>query len=89
MDTTKEGIKTYLETAASKANVEWHSQQAHKLAVALFFLDCLGIDDQETRNAVGKQWMATPSAFGCNSSAMGQALGRPKAAKVEASFADF
>ena len=83
MDTTKEGIKTYLETAAEKINQPWHAQQSHKVAVGMFTLDCLKITDQDTRNEFMKQFLATPSSFGCNASAMGQALGRPKAAKVE------
>lgn len=83
MDTTKEGIKAYLDEAATKINQPWHSQQAHKIAVGLFALDCLKIEDQEQRNEFMKQWSATPSSFGANASAMGQALGRPAKAKAE------
>lgn len=80
MDTTKEGVKTYLEIAAEQIKEPWYSQAAHKRAVCLWVLDCLEIKDQETRNAFGKQFMSTPSSFAANASALGQALGRPKAA---------
>lgn len=79
MDTTKEGIKAYLEKAAEKHKVLWHSQEAHKVAGGMWVLDCLGIDVKEDRAAFMKQWLATPSSFCSNASAMGQALGRPKA----------
>ena len=83
MDTTKEGVKVYLESAGEKISQAWYAQQSHKVAVGMFALDCLKIEDQDTRNEFMKQFLATPSSFACNSSAMGQALGRPKAAKVE------
>ena len=83
MDSTKAGVKTYLDMAAGIIKQEWHSQQAHKVAVGLFALDCLKITDQEQRNDFMKQFLATPSSFGANASAMGQALGRPAKAKAE------
>ena len=83
MDTTKEGVKAYLEQAGEIIKQPWHSQQAHKVAVGLFALDCLKITDQEQRNDFMKQFLATPSSFGANASAMGQALGRPAKAKAE------
>ncbi len=76
MDTTKDAIKLSLESVAEKTGAEWHAQQTHKLAVALFFLDMLEITEQADRDAALKQWVATPASFGCNASAMGQALGR-------------
>ena len=79
MDTTKEGVKVYLEMAAEKHKVLWHSQEAHKVAVGLFAMDSLGITEKADRQAFMTQWRATPSSFGCNASAMGQALGRKKA----------
>lgn len=89
MDTTKEGCKAYLETAGEKLGLPWHSQQAHKLGVAIFILDCLKIADKEHRNALLAQWQATPSSFGCNASALGQQLGRESGkAKTAALFAD-
>ena len=90
MDTTKEGIKSYLEIAAEKNKVLWHSQEAHKVAVGIFAMDCAGLTEKEDRAAFMKQWLATPSSFGSNASAMGQALGRPKAsAKLETLMADY
>lgn len=83
MDTTKDGVKAYLEQAAEIIKQPWYSQQAHKVAVGLFALDCLGITVQEDRNDFMKQFLATPSSFGANASAMGQALGRPAKAKAE------
>ena len=89
MDTTKEAIKRILEQASNESR-PWHSQTSHKIAVGIFFMDCLGITEQADRDAVMKQWMATPSAFGCNSSAMGQALGRkPTKQSVEEAFSGF
>lgn len=90
MDTTKEAVKSYLDDVASKAGIEWHSQAAHKIAVGMFFLDCLGVTEQADRDAVMKQWGATPSSFGANASAMAQQLGREsKANKTEKTFAGF
>lgn len=90
MDTTKDGIKTYLTLAADKMQIPWHSQAAHKAAVGVFFLDMLGITDQADRDAVMKQWTATPSSFGCNSSAMGMSLGRPAGKEaLEKTYAGF
>lgn len=86
MDTTKDGIKKYLEEAGTKISQQWHSQAAHKAAVGMFFLDMLGVTDQAERNEAMKQFLATPSSFGCNASAMGQALGRPKGASTTESI---
>lgn len=87
---TKEAIKEKLEAIATKAGVEWHSQAVHKLAVAVVLLDLAGIKDQKKRDEVLKAWGETPASFGCNASALGQALGRPAAkAKIEAAFAGF
>ncbi len=85
--TTKEDMKAQLDKVAAKTKLEWHSQAAHKIAVCLFILDSAEIKAQADRDAILKQFMATPSSFGCNASALGQALGRPtSAAKVETIF---
>jgi hypothetical protein len=90
MNTTKEGCKAYLETAAVGLKQPWHSQLAHKLAVGIWALDCLKIEDQEQRDEFLKQWGATPSSFGTNASALGQALGRESGkTKLEKTFAGF
>ncbi len=47
MDTTKDGVKAYLEQAAEIIKQPWYSQQAHKVAVGLFALDCLKINYEE------------------------------------------
>lgn len=90
IDTTKESVKSYLDKVATKANIEWHGQQAHKIAVLAFILDMLDVKDAPTRDAAMKQWQATPSAFGANASAMAQTLGREsKKAKTDKLFAGF
>ena len=87
---TKEAIKIVLETVATKAGIEWHSQQAHKMAVGIVAMDLAGLKDQAKRDTFMKAWLDTPASFGCNASAMGQALGRPSAkAKIETAFAGF
>jgi hypothetical protein len=87
----KEQIKEkYLDTIASKLKIEWHSQAVHKLAVGVYFLDLLGVKDEKKREEVLKAWHETPSAFGTNCSALGQALGRETTrAKIEKTFAGF
>lgn len=90
MDTTKEAIKSYLDDVSLKAKVEWHGQDCHKKAVLVWILDMLNITEQEIRDQAMKQWLATPSAFGANASAMAQAMGREsKKAKTEKVFAGF
>lgn len=76
LNTSKESIKDYLDDVAEATKLEWHSQQAHKIAVGKFWLDQLGITEQADRDAAMKQWVETPSSFGTNCSALGQALGR-------------
>ena len=88
---TKEIIKsTVLEPIAQKLKTEWHSQAAHKMAVGVYWLDLCGIKDPKKREELLKAWHETPSSFGTNCSALGQALGR-KSAKValEDSFSGF
>ncbi len=76
MDTTKEGVKAYLDDAASKLKCEWHTQEAHKLAVGLFWLDMMGVMDAKERGECLKQWQAASSGgFGSNASQLNQKLG--------------
>jgi len=90
MDTTKEGCKAFLDLAAEKLNEPWHSQAAHKAAVGLWVMDCLNITEQADRDGFMAQWAATPSSFGTNASALGQALGRENGkAKTATKFAGF
>lgn len=77
MDTTKDGVKAYLDKVAEAQGIAWHSQECHKAAVLLFIMDMLKVHDQETRNQALSVWMkSVPSAFGANASAMSQQLGR-------------
>lgn len=88
--TTKEALKERLDSIATKAGIEWHAQKAHRIAVASFFLDALGIINQKERDEMLTLFLKTPSSFGCNASSLGQSLGRPKAADIIAStFAGF
>ena len=88
MDTTKEGIKNYLDQAATALKCEWHSQQAHKAAIGLWMLDLMKVENQSERDQFWAQWGATPSSFGTNASALGQALGRTSSkTKLESTFA--
>ena len=90
METTKEAVKRdYLDKVAEKTGEQWHSQAAHKLAVGVWFLDMLQVADQATRDEAMKQWQATPSSFGSNASALGQALGRKPTNKTEETFKGF
>ena len=88
---TKEIIKSeYLDVIAPKLKTEWHSQAAHKMAVGVWALDQLDIQDAEKRKAFLKAWHETPSSFGTNCSALGQALGRTSTkAKIEETFCGF
>ena len=74
MDTTKVGIKEYLDVAAEDTGKLFHSAETMRLAECRWFCDAAGITDVETRKAIGKQFMATPSWFGTNSSACRQAF---------------
>lgn len=91
MDTTKEAIKSaYLEDVAKKTKGEWHSQAVHKIACLVWILDMLEVEDQAIRDQAMKQWLATPNSFGCNASALGQALGRESArVKLDKKFEGF
>lgn len=88
---TKEAIKSsYLEPIAEKLRTEWHSQAAHKMAVGVWALDTLDIKDAKKRAEFLKAWHETPSSFGTNCSALGQALGRVSTkAKIEETFSGF
>lgn len=88
---TKELIKSsYLEPIAEKLKTEWHSQASHKMAVGVWALDALDIKDAKKRAEFLKAWHETPSSFGTNCSALGQALGRISTkAKIEETFSGF
>ena len=88
---SKEDVKAdYLDSVSEKTKMEWHSQKVHKIAVAVWFLDLLEIEKQEDRDAAMAVWAKTPSSFGTNCSALGQALGREaRPSKTEATFAGF
>ena len=86
LDTTKEGVKAYLDQAAN--DYKGAAKQAqHKAAVVAFVLDAIGIDDEALRKHALKQIAATPSGFGCNHSALEQALGVER--KGRGGLADF
>ena len=90
MDTTKNALKPQLDAIATKTKSDWYGQAVHKIAVGQFWLDMLEIKDQKQRDAAMKIWLATPSSFGTNCSALAQALGRPsQKAKLEETFAGF
>ena len=82
MDTTKEGIKGYLEDAAATLRLAPQSGAAHRLAVFRFILDTLKVTDANQRKAAWKQFSATPGWFGCNASAARQALDLASEAKA-------
>ena len=66
---TKEIIKSeYLDVIAPKLKTEWHSQAAHKMAVGVWALDALDIQDPKKRAEFLKAWHETPSSFGTNCS---------------------
>lgn len=75
LDTTKAGIRSYLEDAAATRKVEIQSAKAMRLAVFRFILDSMKVMDPVVRKQAWKQFDATPSWFGCNNSAGRQALG--------------
>lgn len=90
MDTTKDAIKQYLDEVAKAIGKEWHTQLVHKGAVAAFWLDMFDVKDQAVRDAALKQWQATPSGFGCNSSGLAQLIDETrKASKTSKVFAGF
>lgn len=88
---TKETIKSeYLDVVAPKLKTEWHSQAAHKMAVGVWALDTLDVQDPKKRAEFLKAWHETPSSFGTNCSALGQSLGRVSTkAKIEETFSGF
>lgn len=75
MDTTKQGIKHYLEAAKKDSNSpSFHAGEAMKLAFVRWLLDAANIADAKERAAIGQQAMATPGWFGSgNNSACRQA----------------
>lgn len=73
MDTTKQGVKAYLDAAAVNTGKAYHSGESMRLATLRFILDAAGIEDAEQRAAIGKQFMATPGWFASNASACRQA----------------
>lgn len=75
LDTTKAGIKIYLEDAAKDHKAMPYSAKAMRLAVFRFIADTLAINDKTLRAKAYKQFQATPGWFGCNNSAGRQALG--------------
>lgn len=80
LDTTKVGIKLYLDSAAETTGKSWNSQESFKLAVFRFIADTAKLDG-ELRQAAWKQFQATPAWFGTNASAGKQAL--EKAVKTD------
>lgn len=75
LDTTKEGIKAYLEDAAESRKAKPESATVMRLAVVRFVLDSAKVIDHEMRKQCWAQFDATPGWFGCNNSAGRQALG--------------
>ena len=87
LDTTKTGIKAYLEDAALTTKQKLESAKAMRLAVCRFILDSAKISDAELRKQIWQQFDATPGWFGCNNSAGRQALGIES--KSEKYFSEF
>lgn len=75
LDTTKDGIKAYLEDAAESRKCPIQSAAAMRIAVVRFILDTCKITDPVMRKQAWRQFDATPGWFGCNNSAGRQALG--------------
>ena len=81
LDTTKEGIRPYLEQAAEDLLVAPASGAAMKLACFRFIADTAKLDGA-LRQQAWAQFSATPGWFGNNASAGGAALElRPEAKK--------
>lgn len=72
IDTTKAGLKAYLEDAGETLKCKPESGKAMRLAVFRFVLDSAKVEDKEVRNQAWKQFEATHSSFGCNASASRQ-----------------
>ena len=89
---TKEQIKTELleKVAEKKKDTPWYSQEAHKLAVGIYWLNLLGVKDQKKRDEALAKWGETPGGFGSNASGLAQQLGRPRGKdKLKAQYAGF
>jgi hypothetical protein len=87
MDTTKNGVVSYLKDAAETRKAKPQSGDAMRLAVFRFICDMLDVTDKETRKAAWKQFDATPGWFGCNASAARQAMGiKSDVEQIEADF---
>lgn len=73
LDTTKPGLRAYLDEAALTTKSPFHGGAAMRVAVLRFILDSARIHDPIVRKAIGKQFLATPGWFGANASAARQA----------------
>ena len=73
MDTTKEGIRPYIDKAAKDLKVPPTSQAAWKLATFRWIADAAEMEG-ENRQEAWKQFYATPGWFGTNASAGSKAL---------------
>ena len=73
MDTTKAGVRKYLDAAAEKTKESFHAGSSLKRAAIVFAADCAGLEGTE-RAEFAKQMDSTPGFFMCgNNSACKQA----------------
>ena len=78
IDTTKSGIKPYLDNASKQTKSSYHSGESMKLAFITALLDAASIAGDD-RSKIGRMLMATPGWFGCgNNSACRQAYENAK-----------
>lgn len=73
LDTTKAGLRAYLDEAAITTKSPFHGGAAMRVAVLRFILDSARIHDPLLRKAIGRQFLATPGWFASNASAARQA----------------
>ena len=71
LDTTKAGVKSYLEDAGQSLKCDPSAGKAHRLAVFRFIADTFKMSGA-IRQEAWKQFNATHSSFGCNASAARQ-----------------
>jgi hypothetical protein len=92
VDTSKEGVRDYLETAAEKIStkdnkVPWHGGLAHKVGFLTMVLDIAKLTG-EHRKQVAAKVMKTPAWFGCNASQGRQAYEQKTVAEKVLGFID-
>jgi hypothetical protein len=89
MDTTKAGVRAYLDKAAEKTKESFHAGSTLKRAAISYAADCAGLEGEE-RAEFAKQLDSTPGFFMCgNNSACKQAYDAKTVEGVSGNYTDY